>query len=135
MSSVAARTRAANHMTQATHNKKLADEPLFPPTDPNSPYRDWVITISFYAALHYFTSYCNKTPGLPKKFKSHKKRNDWIKKTTDVKIRSMRSDYLALHKVCEDARYTPLYYNSISPTDLRKYYKWAFHDIPTKLGI
>lgn len=125
---------ATHHKTQATHNRNLADEPLFPPTDLNSPYRDWVVTISFYAALHYFKSYC-ETAGLTNVPDNHMKRNKWIKKTTDVKIKSMSTEYFALYKICRKARYNPLHYNKITVDDVKKYYKWAFHDIPTKLGV
>lgn len=135
MSSVAARARKAiHHKTQATHNRNLADEPLFPPTDPISPYRDWVITISFYAALHFFLSYC-KAAGITDVPENHKERNKWIKKTTDIKIKSMRTDYLALYKICRKARYNPLHYNKITVDDVQEYYNLAFIDIPSKLGL
>lgn len=38
------------HEWQAEHNAQLLAEPVLDPTD--TAYRDWVITIAFYRALH-----------------------------------------------------------------------------------
>jgi hypothetical protein len=120
---------------QADHNIALVDEPIFPHLDPNSPYRDWATTICFYAALHYFMAYCQQNPAMPKRFKDHKTRNRFIKTNTDLKIQSIRQDYITLFKASEDARYKPLYFNRQLPNDVEQYYKLAVEEIPRKLGI
>ena len=127
--------RSVNHRNQSIHNKVVIDTNVFPPQDPNSPNRDWSTTICFYSALHYIHCYLNRNQGYRTKFRDHGDRNDYIIKHQDPKLQAISGDYVTLYKAARKSRYNPLFYNLQTLGDIKEYYKLAYIDIPTKLGI
>jgi hypothetical protein len=122
------------HRDQAIHNRLLVDTDTFPPTDPESSFRDWSTTISFYAALHYIQSYFERQ-SLRTTFRDHGDRNNYIKTNNDPLIQAISVDYITLYNASIKTRYNPLFFNSLTIEDVKKYYDLAFLNIPTQLGL
>jgi len=97
----------AEHMSKAEHDKCLAEALL---TDGKFP--DWVITCSFYLALHCVDAYAHTqgvTDFIPKpgeKLTVHGKRERFVKD----KLNNCFFHYKWLHDRSNQARYDPLYY-------------------------
>lgn len=127
--------RSTFHKTQSIHNKSVIDTNIFPPTDPNSPNRDWSTTICFYSALHFVDCYLNKNQGYRTTFSDHGDRNRYIITHQDPKLQSISGDYITLYKAAKKSRYKPLFYNSQTLNDIKDYYRLAFIEIPNKLGV
>lgn len=84
------------HIAQAAHNEAL-DQFL-----DGTPYTDWIATVTFYAALHYFQAYfLSKNP--PQYPQRHKERDIAI--DNDKFLYQIRNHYRDLQDVSEAARY------------------------------
>jgi hypothetical protein len=96
-----------DHKNKAEHDLKIAEQLL---ADGN--YPDWVITCSFYTALHFVDAYAHKLgitsfePRLGEKMSSHGKRLRFVSN----QLRQSFSSYKRLYDRCRQARYDPQYY-------------------------
>lgn len=129
------------HVMQASHNEQLLNEAIFPDPCVVNPqtcnYKDWMITVSFYIALHYIHAYLHRK-NYRTYFKSHKQRNDYLKNQlsqTDRKIHMILPNYLILYKLSRKSRYIPCYYSYFQPALLCKYHTFASRTLPNKLGL
>jgi hypothetical protein len=127
------------HIRQAEHNEDLLRENCFP--DPcssaNLRYGDWIITIAFYAALHYIEAYLH-TSGFRATFLDHRERNDYLKNfvsVRDAKVARILQKYIGLYKLSRLVRYTPCQYYYTRVPDACNYFKFALEDLPKILNI
>lgn len=101
-----------DHKSKAEHDLKIAEFLL---TDGN--YPDWVITCSFYTALHFVDAYAHKLgitsfePRLGEKMTAHGKRIRFV----NNELRRSFSNYKRLYDRCHQARYDPQYYKAMLP--------------------
>jgi uncharacterized protein (UPF0332 family) len=116
------------HISQAEHNESLANYLI----GIDKPYHDWVITICFYSAIHYFEAWLfitntdsNKkhsdTSMLQDYNKSHHSwREDLIHKNRPTVWKSFRK----LRTQSEIARYLNSSYSPISPEQQKPSYEY-----------
>jgi hypothetical protein len=130
------------HENQAGHNENLLKENSFPDpcSDQNANYKDWNITILFYAAFHYVQAYLLKnqiTRGYKIEFKNHEERNNYLARisTTDPLIAKVVGEYIALCKASYLARYTACHYHYIRQRDVCKHAIFALKKLPQTLGF
>lgn len=83
----------AEHVAKAEHNESFLDEI-------GNPFFDWVVTGSFYTALHYVDAYFAKSNVHPI---NHSDRNPKV--ATDPVLTAIWSQYRALYDDSIDARY------------------------------
>jgi hypothetical protein len=77
------------HTRQAQHNRNLIDR-LDPAT---TPFLDWVVTITFYAALHLIEAWFAERG---RHTRSHEQRDDWMSRAG-----GLRRDVYRLYKDLE----------------------------------
>ena len=68
-----------NHVKQAKHNENFYKSFNVEET----PYKDWIVTGVFYAALHFIDAYLATKSIHPF---SHKMRDDWVKKHRELDL-------------------------------------------------
>lgn len=102
------------HLKQAKHNEQLAHELAQPPIR----YRDWVIIVLFYSAVHYVEAYFDRL-GLHSN--NHCEREEYIKRylTTDYRF---RANYKKLSENAWIARYLHQDVNSNANNIAHDYY-------------
>jgi hypothetical protein len=119
------------HILQAEHNESLADYLIG-----IEPYHDWVITVSFYSAIHYFeaklfitnddSNYKHSDTSMPidndgkPKYSVHVWRERLIRNTLPKKT---WESFKNLRCQSEIARYFTSYLNSISPEQQKLSYE------------
>lgn len=86
-------TTREQHLAQANANKALYEELLDRPA-----YRDWALTVLFYAALHYVDAFL-----FPRNPPDHGTRNQMVR-TTPL-LRALYAKYRRLQERSQDARY------------------------------
>ena len=79
-----------NHLRQALHNKFFMNDIS---NEDNIKYIDWVITVSFYSALHYIEAWLNVTP--MEGSKEYKDKND-INESTHTVRRNLVEENLSV---------------------------------------
>jgi hypothetical protein len=95
------------HMSKADHDKSLAEVLLA-----DGKYPDWVITCSFYLALHCIDAYAHRlgitdfSPAKGENISVHGKRERFVK----ARLNNHFINYKRLHDRSNQARYDPLYY-------------------------
>lgn len=116
------------HISQAEHNESLADYLI----NMDRPYHDWVITICFYSAIHYFEAWLFITntdnnkhsyTSMPQDYNKspHSWREDLIHRSFSVEVwKSFRK----LRTQSEIARYLTSSYNPISPDQQKPSYEY-----------
>jgi len=110
----------ADHVAQAGHNEALAQE-----LGNDLIYKDWLITVAFYAAIHYVEAslargsgrHCDTDRLRPRRVSIHKWREDLVRSRCTQ--RCWRS-YRALKNESMNARYLKLW--STSPGMAVAYY-------------
>ena len=127
------------HEKQAEHNIELLSEPCFKDpfdTTQNLAYKDWNVTVIFYAAMHYVQSYLCKN-GYQTTFRNHTERNNYLAiiSSRDHAIAKIVSDYVALFKASLSTRYTACYYHYVKQKDVCDYTKFALQTLPKELGL
>jgi len=96
-----------DHKNKAEHDLKTAELLLA-----EGDYPDWVITCSFYTALHFVDAYAHKLgiasfePRLGEKMTPHSKRIRFV----STNLRQFFSSYKRLYDRCNQARYDPQYF-------------------------
>lgn len=101
------------HKCKADHDKNVAELLL---TNGNFP--DWVITCSFYLALHSVDAYAHKLgvhsfdPAPDEQKTPHGKREYFVR----INLRLFFNSYCRLRDRSEQARYDPLYYKLMLKT-------------------
>jgi len=101
-----------DHKGKAEHDLKIAEFLL---ADGN--YPDWVITCSFYTAVHYVDAYAHKLginsfePKLGERITAHGKRMRFVKN----QLNQFFIGYKRLYDRCIQSRYDPQYYR-LMPT-------------------
>jgi hypothetical protein len=102
-----------DHRSKADHDLKVAEQLL---TDGH--YPDWVITCSFYTALHCVDAYAHKLgiasfdPKLGEKLSAHSKRERFVKN----QLTKYFVSYKRLHDRSSQARYDPQYFKLMYPS-------------------
>jgi hypothetical protein len=97
----------AEHASKAEHDKCLAEMLLA-----NGKFPDWVITSSFYLALHCVDAYAHRLgirdfmPAKEEKLSVHGKRERFVK----ANLNNHFIKYKWLHDRSNQARYDPLYF-------------------------
>ena len=112
---MASSPRYLAHKGQALHNHDFAQS--LSPTKPQFP--DWVITGSFYMALHCVNAYAAKKGWkwkryprrAPFKISRHTQTLRYVRQKLG---RSIFKDYIRLYQECWNARYDPFYLKRIS---------------------
>ena len=100
-----------DHKSKAEHDKETAQILLN-----NGKFPDWVITCSFYFALHCVDAYAHKhgvqdfKPALGERISAHKKRERYVWNA----LRSYFNSYSRLLDVSTQARYDPQYFTLVS---------------------
>ena len=94
-----------DHLRQAKHNDSFSESLC---SQDNGPF-DWAVTVSFYAALHYFDYWLQtkRNVNVANEAKSgfHSYRRKMAKKYLGSIDESLVQDYLILHSQSEFARY------------------------------
>lgn len=90
---------AQNHLKQYQHNKELLCSDVF---KIENDYRDWIITIGFYSALHIIEKAFAELDH-PQHFKGHERRNKFI--FLNRRYDKIASKYQALYNQSIRARY------------------------------
>jgi hypothetical protein len=102
------------HKIKANHDKEVADFLLN-----TRKYPDWVVTCSFYIALHCVDAFAHRNgirtfdPGLDEDITAHRKRELYVRKD----LKTYFNIYKKLHDRSNQARYDPKYFQLI-PTYL-----------------
>jgi uncharacterized protein (UPF0332 family) len=84
----------SEHISKAERNEKIAQ------TLATTMYWDWVVTILFYAALHYVDAILAVSGTHPE---NHTRRNDFM--WTNDTLKKIRSEYRTLETLSRNARY------------------------------
>jgi len=102
-----------DHRCKAEHDLKIAELLL---ADGN--YPDWVITCSFYTAVHYVDAYAHKLgipsfePRLGEEMTAHGKRIRFVRE----QLKQFFNSYKRLYDRCLQSRYDPQYYKLMFPS-------------------
>jgi hypothetical protein len=110
------------HQEKARHDKELADT-LYS----QSKFPDWIVTCSFYSALHCIDAYAHKLgimsfePTIDDKLTAHQKRLRFI----DHSLKAYFGFYQTLYSHCRQCRYDPEYYKLMLPIVPEKMVKLA----------
>ena len=102
------------HTEKAIHDKQLVELLL-----ENKIFPDWVLTCSFYFALHCVDSHAHKLgiksfePGLNENISAHRKREIFVKRTLSREIFHW---FKKLKDRSYQSRYDPKYFQLIPPT-------------------
>ncbi len=102
------------HKQKAAHDKNLAEKLQCDKTFP-----DWVVTCSFYSALHCIDAYAHKSiPNFPgfepnpgEHTGAHRKREIFVERN----LRPLFGSYEILRNRCDQCRYDPEYYRLMLP--------------------
>jgi len=106
--------KASRHVDKAKHNTEFSSYLL------KTKFKDWLITGSFYVALHYVDAHAAKNDVrfeyLPGEETMHGIRRKYVRK----KLRKLFSSYERLFQESMNARYDPIYLKKIryDPEDL-----------------
>jgi len=105
----------SGHFSKAEKNIELLDE-LYEGKE----YRDWIITLEFYSALHLFDAFLALHEGHHPR--NHRDRRKKLRNSQKISPEYAK-EYLKLQKKSEYARYGGTG-NPYSDDDLNKYYDW-----------
>lgn len=100
------------HKQKATHDKDLAEK-----LHHDNIFLDWVVTCSFYSALHCVDAYAHKLgiksfePGPDENTTAHRKRERFV----EHNLKSLFGSYEILRNHCDQCRYDPEYYRLMRP--------------------
>lgn len=100
------------HKQKATHDKNLAEK-----LHHDNAFPDWVVTCSFYSALHCVDAYAHKLriesfkPSPDEKISPHRKRELFVERY----MRNLFGSYEILRNHCDQCRYDPEYYRLMLP--------------------
>ncbi|WP_287588253.1 hypothetical protein [Candidatus Borrarchaeum sp.] len=112
------------HSKQAIHNERFLKDLL----QGNTPYRDWVITVTFYTALHYVHAYFANIGIANKKRKNH----SLVIGLVRARLTCISNDYYLLYEECRRVRYYQKYQKRISHSHIN-YYLSLFRTIKSHL--
>jgi hypothetical protein len=105
---------AEEHKQKAIHDKDLAEK-----LQHDNAFPDWVVTCSFYSALHCIDAYAHKLgkhdsfeAGPDENIGAHTKRAIFVDRTLG---REFFGSYNTLRSHCDQCRYDPKYYKLMLP--------------------
>lgn len=86
---------SADHLAQADRFTRFVES-----LPPEQPYKEWVLVLWFYIALHYVEAFLVTKSSLPR---THESRRIELRKHSET--RAVQADYHELYKVSREARY------------------------------
>lgn len=114
-----------DHLSKARNNEKLLINEMS--SSSYVSYLDWVVTVTFYTALHYVDACLARYAIHPTTHRGRNGRNSEVSR----RLRTVSVKYLILYNKSRYARYFPNSERTLKPSEVVRLVSWVINDFKT----